>query len=155
VSEVETENIFAVFDMPIESIQEIPEIVEEEEIEEEYKPRDYQERSFEDKICRVLDLEGDLMYERQKKIKTGIIDIFIYGQPPGIVEVKRAGTPFYLIQAIAQLKFYEMCFPRKCKLFIAVPGGIPSDYIPILKEFGIKEFAVDSNIVMWQSRGML
>jgi len=126
-----------------------------DEDEYEYKSRDYQEKSFEDKICRVLDLEEESMYERQKKIKNGIIDIFIYGQPPTIVEVKRVGTPFYLIQAIAQLKFYEMCFPRKCKLFIAVPGGIPQKYLPILQEFGVSELMVDGNIAMWKSRGLL
>lgn len=164
----EDEGILAILETPIswEEIRktsQLPEIEESflDEIEsddgeiQEYKPRDYRERSFEDKICRVLDIENDLMYERQKKVSNGVIDLFIYDNPPWIIEIKRTGTPFYLYQAIAQLKFYEMCFSRKCKLLISVPGGIPEKFLPILKEFSIKEFKVDANIAYWERQGRL
>ena len=113
----------------------IPEVEPDEEAE--YRPRDYQEKSFEDILCGIYDSYG-LQYERQKRVANGIIDIFVYGQPPNIIEVKRSGTPFNLWTAIVQLKFYGACF-KEAGLYIAVPGNIPKQHLPILRQFGIGE----------------
>jgi hypothetical protein len=115
----------------------IEEVFPEEEEETEYRPRDYREKTFETRICEFLTREG-YQYERQKKIANGVIDIFVYDKIPWIIEVKRSGTPFYLIQGIAQLKFYRMCFSWT-QLYLAVPGGIEERYLPILNEFRISE----------------
>jgi len=114
----------------------IPDEEPEEEIE--FTPRDYREKSYESLLCELLTQEG-YQYERQKKTANGIIDIFVYDRIPWIVEVKRSGTSFYLIQAIAQLKFYAMCFSFS-QLYVAVPGRIKEEYLPILEEFRISEF---------------
>lgn len=118
---------------------ELPEndIDEEENEIQENKPRDYQEKSFEDTLCEGFDLLG-LQYERQKKVANGVIDIFVYGQPPVIIEIKRANTAFYVMQAVVQLNFYSACFKKAYKI-IAVPGGIPNQYKPELNKFGINQ----------------
>lgn len=140
MSEVE-ENILVTLELPgiipeMESEPRIEEFEEnEEEIEHEYKTRDYQEKRHELMICEWLTVHG-YQYERQKRCANGIIDIFVYDKKPWIIEVKRAGTPFYLYQGIAQLKFYNMCF-TSVKLFLAVPGGVEKKYLPILAEFNI------------------
>ncbi len=100
------------------------------------------ERDFEDRICSILDSE-EIIYERQKRVENGIIDLFVYGQPPKIIEVKRFNTAPYLVQAIVQLRFYGACF-RKSQLFIAVPGGVPEKFQPILKSFNIGEIRIGS-----------
>jgi hypothetical protein len=116
----------------------IPEEEPEEEEEAERKPRNYREREFESLICQEMDGLG-VQYERQKRIATGIIDIFVYRQPPEIIEVKPAATPYYLMQAAVQLKFYETCF-KKAYLYVAVPGGIDEKWLKILANFGIGEY---------------
>jgi len=138
----EVENIFAVFDVPFGITSETADITEEE-IEQEYKPRDYREKAFEDIICEILDSQGHL-YERQKRVANGVIDIITWHQCPDIIEVKRAGTPQYLIQAIVQLRFYAACF-RRSTMWISVPGGIPQEHLHLLKEFGVKELKVIKN----------
>jgi Holliday junction resolvase-like predicted endonuclease len=111
-------------------------IPEEEPLEEtEYKPRDYREKKFETYLCAYLTEKG-YQYERQKRCANGVIDIFVYDKIPWIIEVKRYGTPFYLIQGIAQLKFYARCFSSS-QLYIATPEEIREEYRLILDEFGI------------------
>ena len=113
------------------------ETLEEEEVEYK-KPRDYRERDFEDELCSALDRIGT-QYERQKKIPNGgIIDIFIYGQPPQLWEVKPFGSISHLIRAAAQLNFYSMCF-KDCKLYVIVPEGIDPKYLPILNKMNVWE----------------
>ena len=64
----------------------IPEEEPEEEEEAERKPRNYREREFESLICQEMDGLG-VQYERQKRIATGIIDIYLYvAVPRGIDE---------------------------------------------------------------------
>jgi hypothetical protein len=122
----------------------IPElhIMTEEEREIRYKAYYSQERFFEDKVCEVLTASG-IQYERQKRIANGIIDIFVYEQPPIIIEVKREGTPFYLMQALAQLKFYEACFKGGASLFISVPWKIPEEYHHVLEDFNVRELRLE------------
>jgi len=135
----EVENILAILESPICAIplDVEPGYTETDDVEVETKSRNYEERDFEEMVCAALDNEL-YIYERQKRVANGVIDIFVYDKTPWIIEVKRAGTPFYLVQAIAQLKFYAMCFKRS-QLFITVPGGIDPKYFPILEEFSISE----------------
>jgi hypothetical protein len=100
------------------------------------------ERDFEDQICAILDSD-EIIYERQKRVENGIIDLLIYGQPPKIIEVKRFNAAPHLMQAIVQLRFYGACF-RKSKLYIAVPDGVPERFHPLLKSFNIGEMRVVS-----------
>jgi hypothetical protein len=99
------------------------------------------ERTFEDRVCEEYDRMG-ILHERQKRVETGIIDIFVYGQPPKIIEAKRSGTPANLIEAIVQLKFYGSCF-KKSLLYISVPGGVEEKYRNILRTFNVGEVRLE------------
>jgi len=115
-----------------------------EPIEEvtEITPRALDEKTFENQICSAYDRVG-ILYERQKRVGNGIIDIFVYGQPPKIIEVKRFNTPPHLMQAIVQLRFYGACF-RKSQLYIAVPEGVNEKYRSVLRTFKVGEIRVDA-----------
>lgn len=101
------------------------------------------EKDFEDEFCGCLDASG-MFYERQKQTANGIIDLFIYGQPPSIIELKRDATPYSIREAVTQLKFYAAAFKGKPELYIAVKNGpIPDDLKQIIHEFGIREISIE------------
>lgn len=145
----EDEGILAILERPIDfsevtKTSQLPEIggipveeVEEEEEVEYKKPRDNKEKIYEDAFCNTLDDMG-IQYERQKRVETGVIDIFIYGQPPSIIEVKKAPTPYLLMQAVVQLKFYAKCF-KNPKLYVSTPESIDGKYRSAMQELKVSE----------------
>ena len=145
---MEDEGILAILGTPIiwEEIRktsQLPEIEESfldgvEDAEIEYKkPRDYREKTFEDTFCNTLD-QMDIQYERQKRVRNGVIDIFIYGQPPIIIEVKKEYSITSLMQAAVQLKFYADCF-TSALLYVTAPDILNERNRAVLRQFGIGE----------------
>jgi hypothetical protein len=114
-------------------------IDERTKLAESVKSADTSEKSFEDKLCSAFDHRG-ILYERQKRVDNGIIDILVHCHPLVIIEVKRTGTPRDLMQAIVQLKFYAACF-EKARLFIATPNCVSEDQRRLLKLFNVGEIS--------------
>jgi len=157
MTEVEVENVLAILDIPTV-------VAEQPESEWVYDPKKSEkdwlehqakfgrtESDFETEICEAIDSAG-LAYERQKRVGNGIIDIFIYGQPPIIIELKRDDSVFSLIQAITQVKFYALAFNQKPHLFVCFMTGRPvrEEFHPIMAELGIGELRITYDEETWR-----
>ena len=109
------------------------------------------ESEFEDEISAYFNEHGK-SHERQKRVNTGIIDIFVYGQPGTIIELKRDDSVFSLMQALVQVKFYQTWFTHKPDLYVCFMPGRPisSEWHEIMKELKIGEMRVVYNEKSWR-----
>lgn len=97
-----------------------------------------EEKTWEDIVgCHLKDL--GLEFDRQKKIGEGYTDIFVYGNPPKIIELKLENSMRSVLKAIGQLMYYSHYYPLAEK-YIFVPGGVPRHLLPVLSRNGIKEW---------------
>jgi hypothetical protein len=95
------------------------------------------EKMVEDKI--IASLPKHTRRKRQFKTNYGIIDIFIPGAPPTIIEVKNKPTPGNIQSAIGQLLLYRQDYPN-ADLYIACADKIPQKYMIAIEPLGIKEW---------------
>lgn len=100
------------------------------------------EKRFEREISRYLK-EAGIAFEAQKRCRYGIIDLFLPGEPPSIIELKADGLQSSIRQAIGQLAFYSSEFPG-ARLYIAVPEKLNPDTRKIIERWGIDEWNQES-----------
>jgi len=153
MNESETENIFAILETQMKAESEWtydPEKAKKDQLEA-YAKWERPESEFETEICEAIEAAG-LSYERQKRVGNGIIDIFIYGQPPIIIELKRDDSPFSLIQAITQVKFYALAFNQKPHLFVCFMTGHPirEEFHTLMAELGVGQLDITYNEETWE-----
>jgi len=101
-------------------------------------PRVGAEKRFEREIMADLRRRG-VLFEHQKKCAYGIIDLFIPGNPPSIIELKEGQDRQSIGEAIGQLAFYSSEYPD-AELYIGVPGGLCAAVRGILARWGIREW---------------
>jgi hypothetical protein len=96
------------------------------------------EKQFIKRLCYNLK-RRDIIYETEKPCETGIIDIFIPGDPPAIVEAKMGFDNHSLMSALGQLLFYSMSYPD-AQLFVAIPKKLPPQLRKIFSLYDIRQW---------------
>ncbi len=93
------------------------------------------EKELEIKLASALRKQG-YKVEQQKRTELGVVDLFVHGSPPALIEVKANASADSLKKAIGQLLFARSSFPD-ANLFVYCGERIAPKHLAILKELGI------------------
>ena len=96
------------------------------------------EKRYTNELLREFDSRG-ILCTPQFICDNGIVDIYVDGAPPQIIEVKGGNSGMHLKQALGQLLFYSQSFPGS-KLFIATRRKLHPEHKRILALYGVHEW---------------